>query len=200
MKYIFIVLSVIIGIIIGMFIPRNDGAEEDYEEPYAVIDIDDFFIPELTWGDISAIGSPLIERDIIGIRINDLNWKLVGCGDPDHLPEHDILILNDASTLETPPKELKDWMKRNSGTLTSISFGESINFSTVTWLCELFEKHNFKCGLSTYTNSSDSIMIDRFWADDKWKPKMITEPNQILDPTWTTPVLKAKSVSQAGQD
>ena len=24
--------------------------------------------------------------------------------------------------------------------------------------------------------------------------------NQILDPTWTTPVLKAKFVSQAGQD
>jgi hypothetical protein len=27
-----------------------------------------------------------------------------------------------------------------------------------------------------------------------------TNPNQILDPTWTTPVLKAESVSQAGQD
>ena len=30
--------------------------------------------------------------------------------------------------------------------------------------------------------------------------KKLNESNQILDPTWTTPVFKAKSISQAGQN
>ena len=40
---------------------------------------------------------------------------------------------------------------------------------------------------------------DKIIAELKAQYADITD-NQILDPTWTTPVLKAKSVSQAGQD
>ncbi len=35
---------------------------------------------------------------------------------------------------------------------------------------------------------------------ESWAIETKLNANQILDPTWTTPVLKAKSVPQAGQD
>lgn len=188
MKYLFTALSVVFGIFIGMMIPKNETGLNESEDFGAVCTInEDFIYSDLTWSDISAIGKPLIDRHLWDLKINDFTWRLVGFGDPTHLPEHDILILNDACDLDAPPKELKEWMKRNSHKLTSISFGDSISFSAVTWLCEYFEKNNFRCGLSTYTNSSNSIMIDLFWADEKWKPKMIMEPNQTSEHTGQPP-------------
>ena len=174
MKYIYIALSVIAGIFIGINFPKNETPVTNNDEPFAVLEIkDEVILPLLTWKDISAIASPLIERDLLDLKINDLNWRLVGCGDVEYLPEHDILILDDACSLQAPSKELQEWIKRNEYVLASVSFGDSISFNTVTWLCDLLEKNNIYSGLSTYTNSNDSILIDRYWADERWKPKMI---------------------------
>jgi hypothetical protein len=75
-----------------------------------------------------------------------------------------------------------------------------IVFDDAEWNIPVFESFlNSICPeLNFISGRNDDCII--VFAENIGEPLKLNKPNQILDPTWTTPVLKAESDSQAGQD